>query len=221
MDYEKVNCLKQENIVNFLAGEGTESERISVETHLAGCRDCRLNFTNLYANKEEEFYTAPAYLKEKAKNLPQKEKVAKPFFSFIFTRQTAFAMASFVVLFSLVGFWVLNSTQIQIDNSDVFRQGGQNSNTPILLSPENNASLLSEEIEFKWQKLDGANSYILIVSDEKGDIVFEKQTKEESLNVKGAKAKLTSDKHYFWYVRAKFIDGKITETSPRKFTFKN
>lgn len=221
IDYEKVDCLKKENLNKFLLREIMESERNALETHLADCSDCRFYLTELYA--EREFFAAPIALKEKAKQIPsEKEKAANPFFSFFTTWQKAFAVASFAVLFGLVGFWVWNNEQVQtVNDKDVMRNGEETSeNSTKLLSPENNANLTSEEIEFKWGKISDAISYILIISDEKGDIVFEKQTKVENINVKTAAANLVSAKQYFWYVRTKFVDGKITETEPRKFTFK-
>jgi hypothetical protein len=106
-------------------------------------------------------------LKERAKRLPKKQKTAtNSFFSFLWTKQTAFAMASLVVLFSLIGLWFFgNIGEIKPDSTDVLRQGGQNSNIPTLLSPEHNTNLTGEEILFKWQKVAEANSYVLIVSD--------------------------------------------------------
>lgn len=216
-----MNCLKKEQLNNFLAGEGTEKERNEIENHLADCSDCRLQMISFSKSESEEIFPASKSLKEKAKRLPKKEKAraTSSFFSFLFTRQTAFALASFVVLFSLVGFWYWNS-EIDNDNTDVLRQGENNSNIPIILSPKNNANLSGEEITFSWKKLANISSYVLIISDEKGDIVFEKQTNDESLNVKVSESGLVSEKQYFWYVRAKYGNGKITETSPQKFTFK-
>lgn len=215
-----MNCLEQQKINSYLAGEGTAETRDKIETHLANCAECRLNLTQNYAENPEEFFPAPKYLKEKAKLLPKKGKQTEPFFSFLFTRQTAFAMASFVVLFSFIGFWVW-SNDSGGTGDDVLRQGEQTAESLKLLTPQINAELSGKEIEFGWEKQANANSYVLIVSDEKGDIVFQKQTREQNLNVKTSEAKLIPGKQYFWYVRAKSIDGKISETSPQKFTFKN
>ncbi len=217
-----MNCQKEQNLKNFLVGKITDAEREVMEIHLADCPDCRFALTKLHVEKNEKIFLAPNKLKETVKNLPKNENNWESPFGFPWKWQSGFAVAGFVVLFSFVGFWFWNTAQFQnSDGEDILRQGKVSSNTPKLLFPEVNANLTGAKIDFNWKQIEGVNSYILIVSDKKGDIIFQKRTKVESLSINSSEAKLISGKYYFWYIRAKFIDGTITESIPRKFTFKN
>ncbi len=217
-----MNCTNEQDLKKFLAGDGVEAEREAVETHLADCSECRFRLSDLYTEKNKDVFYVPAKLKEEAKALPGKAEKTESVGSFLWKWQTGFATLGFVILFGFIGFFVWNGGESQNDGGDdVLRQGRQNLDSLKLLSPKDNANINVAKIDFDWEKAEDLSVYTLIISDEKGDIVFEKQTKDEGMSVTDSESKLVAEKYYFWHVRAKFIDGRIAESASRKFTFKN
>jgi hypothetical protein len=182
----------------------------------------RLTYFHTEAAAAKETFVAPESLKEKAKRLPKHEKPASSFFRFFPSRQAAFALAASLVLVSLIAFvaWRAQRIPQQTPSDDTLRQGGQKAAAaPQLLSPDDGANITGNTIEFRWSGVAGANTYTVVLSDEKGDIISERQTKQGQLTINTSELNLSVGKRYFWHVRAKFADGLTTETEPRKFVF--
>ncbi len=221
------NCPTQDNLREFLVGEMPPSEKETLELHLADCADCRQNLVAVFVAKAEETETfkTPKPLTETIKNLPASKSKANSlsFFSFAwlgkYRLQTAFA-AILLVCFGFAGFYFLRN-QTTSNSDDVLRNGAANKDLIKLLAPEDSVVVKGSFVEFEWEKVSDASSYILIISDEKGDIIFQEQTKQTKFNFGRAypSKRVNKQDKSFWYVQAKLIDGKIIESTPRKIFF--
>lgn len=217
-----MNCIRLDGIERFLDGAGRVSERDAIEHHIAGCADCRTNLTNVHAASKKEFFQAPPDLIKTVKQLPKKETARVSFFSFFADHRASFALGmGLVVVVGLFSFWAFESDNDGLGaGADTLRHGTQNTNLPSLFKPEDKAVLATDRIEFTWRQLNGLLFYKLVISDRKGDIIFQKDTKQNRLTINASEAKLMTGNHYFWYISAKFIDGRLAVTPPRKFSFK-
>jgi len=213
------NCLPQNNFSSFLSGAISADERDTFELHLADCADCRSNLALMFSETPENF-TAPDLLKEKVKNLPAKESKANSatFFSLDWLKinrfQTGFA-AMLIVCCGLFGVYVWQNQAPQ-NSDDVWRNGSGNKNSVQLLTPENEAKISAEKIEFRWSEMPNAKSYTLVLSVKKGDIIKEISTEKPQVETTVSALSLTKETHYFWHVRIKFTDGLTAESATRK-----
>lgn len=215
----KNKCLTTEIKRAFLADELSIEQREMAETHLAACRACRHQVANLFSDGTEIF-SAPNSLKQRAKQIPFGQEKRNFFASFFAYFQQPVAIAATVVLLvavSSIAFFVLRETQpTQNSQQEKFRKGNS-SNKLQLLSPNANAKISTEQIEFRWAKVVNAKDYTLIVLDEKGDIVGQETTTQESLSFNAST--LEKGKSYFWFVKAKLPDGTTTDSDTAKFVF--
>jgi hypothetical protein len=218
------NCPTQNNLQRLLSGEMLENERDTLELHLADCVDCRNNLAVMFAEKSEvETFAAPASLKEKVKNLPEKSKAnSASFFSFEWLKinRLEIGFASILMIFLVftgIYFWQNRQTA---NSDDVLRNGSANKNSVQLFAPENEANISAEKIEFHWAEMPNAKNYTLVISDEKGDIIKEISSEKAKLETTVSELGLIKEKRYFWHVKVKFADGTTSESENRKFLVK-
>jgi hypothetical protein len=102
------------------------------------------------------------------------------------------------------------------DSGEVLRNGATDKNSIKLLTPENNANISGENIEFRWSEIQSAKNYTLVISDEKGDIFKEISTEKTQLETSISALGLVKEKRYFWHVKAKTADGLTSESESRK-----
>jgi hypothetical protein len=225
-------CPNKDSLNLFLAGETSALQRDEIESHLAGCADCRRDLSAIFSESinNSQNFKAPESLVEKVKTLPNKDLHAEledntstqtaqvPWYRQNFF-QIAFA-ASLLVFIGFYGFYYWQFQQTS-NTDDIFRNGTSNRNSIQLITPQNNLDISTEKIEFSWSKINDAKNYTLILSDEKGDIF--KEIKTEKLNIETTvfDLGLTEGKHYFWQIRAKLSDGSTSESETRKFSNKN
>lgn len=214
------DCPTQDNLSKFLSGEISANERDTFELHLAECADCRSNLALMFSEKADvENFVAPNSLKEKAKNLPEKSKGnSASFFSFdwLKTNRLQVGFASILLsCFALAGIYFLQNQTSQ-SSEDVLRNGTSNKTSIQLLFPEDNKSLSSEKVEFRWSQLPNVKNYTLILSDEKGDIIKEISSDKTNIETSISELGLAKNKRCFWHVKAKFMDGTISESESRK-----
>lgn len=215
----KKNCPTQNEFSLFLSGEMLEEKRETVELHLANCADCRRDLALMFS-ENAEIFNAPESLKEKVKNLPVKTTKANSasLFSFEWLKinrlQVGFASV-LIVCFGVVGIYFLQN-QTPANSDDVLRNGSSENDSIRLFAPEDAATLADEKITFRWSELPNVRTYTLIISDEKGDIIKEVSSAKPQIETSLAELGLTKEKHYFWHVKAKFIDGLTAESESRK-----
>jgi hypothetical protein len=215
----KNECLTTEIKRAFLAYELSIEQREMAETHLAACRACRRQLANLFS-EGPEIFSAPDSLKQKAKQIPPQEK--RNFFAaFLAYFQQPVSVAATVVLLvavSVIAFFVFREMlPTQNSQQEKFRKGNNSSNKLQLLSPDANAQISNEQIEFRWAEAANAKDYTLIVLDEKGDIVAQQTTNQESFSLNASS--LEKGKSYFWFVKVKFPDGTTIDSNAAKFVF--
>ena len=214
------NCLTAEIKRAFLADELSAEQREMTEAHLAACRLCRHQLANLFTNGTEIF-SAPDSLKQRAKQIPfpkEKRNFFAAFFAYFQQPATIAATVVLLIIASSILFLVLRERQpTQNSQQEKFRKGNNSSNKPQLLSPDTNAQISNGLIEFRWSKITNAKDYTLIVLDEKGDIVAQQTTNQESFSLNSSL--LAKGKSYFWFVKAKFPDGTATDSDTARFVF--
>lgn len=220
----KENCLTTEIKHAYLFDKLSTDERETAEAHLAACRLCRHQLTVMFEDKQEVL-SIPDLLKQKAKQIPAQEiKERQNLFTSLsaYFRQPVAVAASIVLLIvvSSITFFVLREkSPAQNSNEEKLRQGNTSANKPQILSPAINAQITSDQIEFRWEKVINALSYTLIVTDEKGDIIFQQKTTQENFTLNLSTLNLTKDKTYFWFVKTKLADGTAIDSDTAKFHF--
>jgi hypothetical protein len=136
-----------------------------------------------------------------------------------FRRHVAAAVAAVLVTAGVMSYLLLSESQRghQLPPVDVLRQETEVSPAPQLLAPGSDAVIASDQIEFRWSHVPDASSYIFILLDEKGDIVFQTSTTEEHLTLNVSPVRFERGKPYFWYVEARLPDGTTVDSEIRKF----
>jgi len=76
--------------------------------------------------------------------------------------------------------------------------------------------ILNKENSFNWNKVEDASSYLFIILDEDGKILYEKKTKSTSFSADLAKLTMTTAKCYYWQV---LVNGDKARTSERHCIF--
>lgn len=137
--------------------------------------------------------------------------------------QVAF-IATLIIWFGFVGIYFLrNQTQPKADGKPA--EVKQNvPNKLNLLTPETDKIIEGATIDFAWEQVSGADSYIIFITNQNGDVVFQGQSAQPKFSYQLAspsKKTGTVEVNYFWYVQAKAGDSKISESERRKFIFKS
>lgn len=217
------NCLTTETKRAFLADELSTERRETAEVHLSDCSACRRQISIMLSEiKTEETLPLPESLKQKAKQIPLRQTSEKQnfFTTFLaFFQKPAAVAAGVVLLIALasIAFIALREKN-PLQKDEKFRQGNSSANKPQLLSPISDSSIETTKIDFRWSKVINALSYTVVVLDEKGDILFQKSTTQESLSMDAAALNLANSRHFFWFVRVKLADGTTSNSDSSKFS---
>lgn len=215
------DCLTKEDLRLFLTADISAAEREASELHLADCQHCRRQVATMFAEDADgsDSFSAPAFLVEQVKALPDKTAIpySQPRSSFTARRsfwQVAFAV-SLLVCFGFAGIYFLGPKPES--TTDTLRSGSGSGGSVRLITPASGAGVSDRSLEFRWAPVPKGKSYTLVVSDETGDVVFEQATAQDavSFDTSGLKA----GKHYFWFVRAKLENGTNLESDTAKFLF--
>lgn len=214
------DCPTQDKWPEFLSGQTSAKEQAALELHLADCGDCRGSLALMFSEvADRENFAVPDSLKEKVKKLPATAKTdSVPLFSFKWFKiigLEAGLATLLVVCCGALGLYLWQNRQSS-KADDVWRNGSTNKNSVKLLAPEVNATLSAEKIEFRWSEIQGAKSYTLIISDEKGNIIQEISTEKPNLETSITALGLVNQKRYFWHLKVKLTDGTTAESENRK-----
>jgi len=111
-----MNCDEVRHFLDaYIDGELDLTRQLDVETHLAGCPDCKqaaeqiANFSSL-VRTNMEIYKAPRELKSKIRTSLRKESEPKFAWFFEYSRPLAYAVAALVLGFALAWAWLTLST---------------------------------------------------------------------------------------------------------------
>jgi hypothetical protein len=214
-------CVRADEVDQFLSGEMKGGERAKIESHLSRCRHCRHRLVARYQELKAEasLLQAPRRLKSRAFEIPQRRRAASPVLVSGLRRSLAVAAAALVVAVAagLAYFIYTNDAARQQVPPEVLRQEERNIQAPRLLAPSADAVIASDEIEFRWSRVESAQGYKLTLLDEKGDILFIASTEQERIVLKAADAHLERGVSYFWYVAAKSPFGTTIDSEIAKF----
>lgn len=216
------DCPTQENLQLFLSGGLQATERETLELHLPECADCRRQLALMFTEnaEEKEVFAAPDFLKERMKDLTA-GKTQPQVIAFPTRRKNYFQWAiaaALIICFSTIAVYVFRQTASP-NRSETFRQGTSNANSMQLLSPADGANISAGTIEFGWTQIAGAKSYALVILDEKGDIIVQKSTTQDTFTLDISETNPTKGKSYFWFVKANLADGGTRESHIAKFIF--
>ncbi len=216
---KRIECITDDDLELFLSDRLPGVQRDQLESHLSDCRACRRRLVNqhLGSRSEEIAVPAPDWLKSRVSQIPQQGRVRVPVSAGRWRRQ--FAVAATIVLALSVGFFLMRDRFVvkQPSEADVLRQETGSSPVPQLFAPKGGAQVQSNDVEFRWSEVYGAERYALTLLNEKGDIVFETSTVENRLSLSAAAARLEPGKTYFWYVRARLSNGTAADSAIGKF----
>jgi hypothetical protein len=193
------------------------SDRSTVESHLAVCRDCRDRLIALYDNETDARFTenAPASLKRKVTNTPV------PSIPFL-RRHLPLALAATVVIAVGLSFFVFRNIRSMSQLppiSDTRRSNGQASDLK-LTSPPIGAQLNAGQVEFRWTDASNSGRYEFTLTDEKGDVIAQEKPTTTSLVVDTVMLRLSTQRNYYWSVSAKLPDGTRRESEVSSFTLR-
>lgn len=215
----EMQCPTSEDLNSYMAGLLAAGERDSFETHLGGCRECRHRLVVLHEASRTKPATSPAprWLKARVRGMARGEKVRVS--SRVFGLRIQYAGAMAVVILAIGVTAVLLVRQPERLPNDRLRQQDQVSTAPQLLAPATGADITSDQIEFRWAEVHGAQSYSFTLLNEKGDVLF-RAPAENGMVIVNASERLERGRSYFWYVTAKSVEGTTVDSEINKFAFR-
>jgi hypothetical protein len=84
-----------------------------------------------------------------------------------------------------------------------------------IVSPADGQLVQVDGVSFIWRGLGGGVEYRITVTDEKGDVVWTRQSPDTMTRLD--RAVLRPGRTYYWYVDALYPDGRSAAAAPRRF----
>lgn len=219
-----IDCPSEEGLKAYLERERGSDPTAGIETHLVGCRACRLDLLNLQAESIGAFELVPVPPKLKER-VAKSEKPRASFFQNLtgWTNAPAFAAAALVLIaITAAGLWRFTNPVAHVNtNSEVLRSDGRPVSSVRAVFPVENVVVSGPTIEFRWRTEAKASRYTVEVLDEDGDIIYQGETAADHIMVDTLQAQLHPQRKYFWYVKAKLADGTENETNPIPFSIRS
>lgn len=218
-----IDCPSERDLKAYLQRERGSDQTPGIETHLVGCRACRLQLLNWQAESGDAFeiVPAPSNLKERVGNAT---KPRSSFFQYLIGSSStpAFAIAALVLIaVTAAGLWRLVRPVAQVNtNSDILRSGSPRVSSVRPIFPAQNAVVTGPAIEFRWGSEADVTRYTVEVLDEAGDIIYQAVTSTDHLTVDTSQAQLYPQRKYYWHLKAKLADGTAIETNPIPFSIR-
>lgn len=189
--------------------------RPDLESHLADCVGCRMLVAELITEPTAEF-KAPAGLVRSVMDLELAE--GRPIIpARRGSRSGAHIFAAVIGILVLAAgtFYLLNPAGGR-EKGDTFRSDTGKSGGVTLVGPADNFIVGDVAVEFVWKETPTATDYVVVVSDEKGDVIREFVSSSARISVASAEIGAESGRLYFWYVKARLIDGTRFESEVRR-----
>ncbi len=218
---QSIECPLEGDLRAYLQREHEGDQTSGIETHLVGCRACRLALLNWQVESDERFEIIPA--PPKLKERVSKTNSPRSSFWQNLTGQSstpAFAIAALVLIaITAAGLWRFANPVVKVNqNGEGLRSDDRRVSSVRAVSPSENSVVPGPAVEFKWATEAKANRYTVEVLSEKGDIVYQAVTSEEHITADASKAQLQSQRKYYWHVKAKLADGAEVSTDPIPFS---
>lgn len=207
--------LSEADILLYLENKLTVEKRSRVEAHIGDCVVCAEQFAALARLPEVLEQDVPLSLdvatRQRAESFVQdKLQCSDVLFSF-FRRPPGIAFA----IFAAAAIGVTAYIALQKQQPETFRTS--KSNTTIeLLSPTDGAIVQMQRISFTWKAT--ASPYTFILYDDRGVIVWSKQTPDTMLTLPND-MELERGKIYFWGVESSFSQQEVERSALHAFTF--
>lgn len=197
----KSDCLSAAELSEFLKGSGFPS-REAAELHLSECRECRTRLVELHDPVEPR--PLPPELLAAAKKLVPARKPRM---------QWTWAAAAMLTV-AVLSVAVMRPWREELRVQDVTREGEVNA-TLRLLWPEDGARLQASDVDLRWTAVPDAMRYEIRILNARGDVVAEEATTEPRAG--GLGGRLQRGQSYFWSVRTRHPDGRLTDSEIRSF----
>jgi anti-sigma factor RsiW len=182
-----------ETIAAYLSGRLSASDRVMLETHLSGCRECR-----------QEVMSARRLLKTSPRRV--RWQLVVP------------AAAAAILALALLGRGLFSPP---VEEEIVRAPAGEAASgaRPSLqvVSPANEATVERDSVVFSWTGYPGRPLYRLTLTDAGGATIWTRNTADTSVSLP-ADLRLAPGRSYFWYVDALDSSGQSLTTGTRRFS---
>ncbi len=212
--------LTELEIASFIEKKSNGKQRKKVLNHLNNCQKCYDEFAecfDIFNNPEyNRYHSNSANFIKKAENLVGNVHHAKNHFK----KKRKFGTKYFALAFTIAAFGIsILLFQTKIDNTNIKYRSANSLITLRLFTPEDLAVTNSKQLNFRWSSIRETNYYILKISDEVGNTVLEKSTKNIHIKLTG-KTKLVIGKKYLWQVQSILNNGEKIASKLYAFTYK-
>lgn len=203
----------------FLDGSIAPDDRSEAESHLVRCPVCRQRLIALFDARHESAVTenVPASLISRVEALPFKQPGSISLFG-SFRPYVPLALAAGIVL--AMGLSVMMYRRTEPQRPAELRQSDRATTELSLISPASGAVLTAGKSEFRWADAGAGVRYEFVLTDEKGDIVFQEKPANNSLTLDSTALKLSPQRQYYWTISARLPDGTRRESVVAGFTLK-
>lgn len=219
-----IDCPSEGDLKAYLQRERGSDQTAGIETHLVGCRACRLELLNWQTASAGAFELVPVPQKLKERV----GKVAKTQSSFFhnltgWANTPALAIAALVLIaITAAGLWRFTNPVAHVNtNGDLLRSDDRRVSSVRAVFPAENAVVSGPTIEFRWGTEAEVSRYTVEVLDEDGDIIYQAVTSTDHMTVDTLQAQLHPERKYYWHVKAKLANGTAIETNPIPFSIRS
>ncbi len=216
----QTHCPDQTVWQTFHDGSMSEADRVLVESHLVRCAACRQRLITVFdaANEAELDEATPMSLRRRAVETAAAHSGSK---SFIYLVRPYAPLALAATILLVVGIsWLAFRQKTPVQPPSELRQSNRIAGAIPLTSPLNGSELAAGKIGFSWGDAGPGARYEFILTDEKGDIVFQEKPTTNALTFDTAALRLSTQRKYYWSVTAKMADGTRRESAVAGFALK-
>jgi len=194
-------CPSDEEIAGFVGGQLSVDRSTELRRHFAGCGYClrQLGFLTR-AEREVVLDDRPSeHLVALAGSLVEPQETAAPAGQHTWSGLAAAAGLAAMLVAAL---WIPRARDHEpreVRGASSARRG------PVILSPEEGATVSGSGLEIRWQAVETALSYRVLVMNSSGDLVWQAKTSSTHLEIP-AEIDLTRGRQYFVWVKALLPD---------------
>lgn len=195
--------ISDEKIAELIDGKISKDDLELLLAHAAKCNECfELIAESIRTYKDYQVESLPQLSDEAVKKAEElvrfeEDKVKGRNLFRINKPLPAFAVLIFIVIIGAGTWYYFNVNQ---KNISTFRAG--NSTIELRINnPSDEESLTKDNLVFSWQEIKNAVGYQLTIFDEYGNVIVEKRTKINHIDISN-EVRLISGKKYSWQVDA-------------------
>jgi len=224
---DKDECFNEFELTEYLEGRSNTKLKTRIYNHLSQCQSCFDNLISLenllHELKEEGLLTSDKIIKEYKPTMTETINSMKyklqSLASVFAMPKPAYRWVGAMAIFIIAVIIFVPHQNLNFDNfitrenqNDLFE------NNIRLITPANELIVNENNPEFRWSKIGGVSKYSIMLLDSNGDIVWEKQSNENKLNLP-PDISLIPSMTYYWQVEAFFEDGSSIVSEMSGFSF--